>query len=120
MTKMKDFAQEMRMVSRFKPMLEEMASSLPMELTDEEYERLASMMAHSFGNMLEATLAQMFMRNEELAMLIGNALEAEETKGDNAIKMLYDMLTEVMVISLAHEALLFASLGGLDLQNEDE
>jgi len=112
---MKNFVTGVRMTSNFKMLLERVSEGLPLQIPEEEKDRIAEMMTKGYDSLLEGMLVEMFMKDEKLAMEIGDRL-AE--KGRSPMKLLYEAATEQVAFIIVYQALLFYALGGF--KNEDE
>ena len=110
-TNMKDFANQMRLTSNFRKMIEMAAEEVKMDLDDAHLDRLAGMMVEHFDPFTERFLMSLHERDEKRAWEIAHAITGEE---DNAITLMYEAATELIVLILANQALLYTALGGLE------
>jgi len=111
MSKMKDFANEMRMTSNFRKMLELAMEDTGMELDTDQLDTLAEMMVSHFDEFTEKFLMGLHQKDEEKAWIIADEIAGDK---DTPITLLYECSMELVVLILANQAMLFASLGGLD------
>jgi len=111
MSNMKDFANNMRMTSNFRKMLEFAVEDTGMDLEPEQLDTLADMMVEHFDDFTEKFLMGLHQKNEELAWAVAKDLAGED---DTPVTLLYESAMELIILVLANQAMLFASLGGLD------
>jgi hypothetical protein len=116
-TNMKDFANAMRLTSNFRKMIELAATEVKMDLTNEQFDVLAEMMVEHFDPFTERFLISLHERDEERAWEIAHAITAKE---DSAISMMYEAATELIVLILANQALLYTALGGLEGDQDED
>ena len=114
---MKDFANNMRMTSNFRKMIELAAEEVKMELSTQQLDKLADMMVEHFDPFTERFLMALHEKDEEKAWEIAHAITADH---DSAISLMYEATTELIVLILANQALLYTALGGLEGELDDD